>query len=50
MGFGSTFQTMMPLPSLSSPLRGIRGKGGTFQKLSLFRQSSFANLVFLSWK
>ena len=26
MGFGSTFQTTMPLPSLSSPLRGIRGK------------------------
>lgn len=47
-GFGSTFQTMMPLPSLSSPLRGILGKDDAFQQLSSFWQSSSANLVFLS--
>jgi hypothetical protein len=48
MGFGSTFQTMMPLPSLSSPLRGILGKDDAFQQLSSFWQSPYANLVFMS--
>jgi hypothetical protein len=47
MGFGSTFQTMMPQPSLSSRLREITGKDVEFVAFAL-KKSALANLLFLS--
>lgn len=47
MGFGSTFQTMMPLPSLSSLLRGTAGIDVTFLAFLILYRSLLANLMFL---